>query len=114
MDMPRARTQSGRPVCMATLRLLAVVSHDAPPRNMTGTASHSVWMKAMAAMVSAFRAAPPCTSWSRVQRARSLGSHTDEAMAPAPMDASSTVNVLAPPPSKPLATRASSAMRAVE
>ena len=39
IDMPRARTQSGKASCADTLRVLAVVIHAAPARNMAGAAT---------------------------------------------------------------------------
>ena len=40
VDMPRARTQSGRPICMDTAMALAVAIHAAPSTTMAGVDSH--------------------------------------------------------------------------
>ena len=66
MDMPRDRTQSGRFICMVTLRVLAVVIQAAPPRNMAGTASQGEVTTAITAIEAACSAAPRKTRPSRL------------------------------------------------
>ncbi|MCY1554577.1 hypothetical protein D9M68_911570 [compost metagenome] len=65
MDMPRARTQSGRPIWIETLSVLAEVIQAAPPRNIAGTATQTWSVNAMVAMAPACRAVPRKTRPSR-------------------------------------------------
>ena len=51
--MPRARTQSGSPIWIDTLRVFAEVIQATPPRNMAGTAIYTGSVSAMTAMTTA-------------------------------------------------------------
>ena len=113
MDMPRARTQLGRASWADTLSVLAVVIHAIPASTMAGTATYTLGAQAITPVAAACTSVPRSTSASRGMAWRRRGKNSAATMAPAPMLASSSVKVPAPPPSSPLATSGSRAMRAV-
>ena len=52
IDMPRARTQSGKPICAETLSVLAVVIQAAPANSMASTATPLLAVNAITSMAS--------------------------------------------------------------
>jgi hypothetical protein len=65
IDMPRARTQSGRPICADTLSVLAVVIQAMPAANMAGTATQASGANATATIAADCSSEPRSTSASR-------------------------------------------------
>ena len=84
-----------------------------PATNIAGAATARWSVIATTTVMADCTAAPISTTLSRVSRWRSRGMNSTMKIAPAPIDASSTVNVAAPP-SMPRASSGSSAISAVE
>ena len=114
IDMPRARTQSGKANCADTLSELAQVIHAMPLTSIASTATQTLGATAMTAVAADCSSVARSTSTSRDIIWRRRGMANAAPIAPAPMLASSRVKVPAPPPGKPRAINGNSASKEVE
>ena len=104
----------GSAICAATVSELAVTIQAMPAIAIAGTASHSVGDSTTVTAIAACVSVPSTTNWSRPMRLRRRVIDSAATIAPAPIAASSSVKVPAPPPWMPRATSGSSAVSAVD